>query len=316
MDLFPRVISGFTDRASGVQESRNIFVYVVQHVYQDIEEWYADKEPDEPEEVFAHQENEERDENRKFHIGRNDFRIEIVCFYRVDKRDHDDDSRHDGHSSVGKSDDQDRDRRKERSENRDKSENEYDQSERNDERESIPSMDEADNQKPYDRQHGIDERNDRLCFENESEALRDFSENHRVFPIEKGEIPALYFLEILGNALPVDNEDVTQDERDQEFGQQYSDVFDILEHVFHDLFDIVLIQEVVHRFFDSEIDMEPRFDLGDIPLDYRGNRGNLLPEPLSFFQQLWNETIEQEYNYENERDIDRSDYDIEGKELF
>lgn len=158
--------------------------------------------------MFGDEEDDERDEHRKFHIGRNDLGIEVVRFDRVDDGDHRHDHPYHRSSAVIVPDDEDGYRRKDESENGNESHDEYHDSERRNVGENVSAMDRADNQKSKRRKERVDEGDERLGFENESKSLADLGEDDRILVVEEGEISTLDGFEVSHDFCPVDNENV------------------------------------------------------------------------------------------------------------
>jgi hypothetical protein len=66
----------------------DVFIEIFGNVDKNIKEWHSDHEPNKTHKMFGHQKNQKGDKYWKFHVRRDNFRIEVVSFHRMNEYNH------------------------------------------------------------------------------------------------------------------------------------------------------------------------------------------------------------------------------------
>jgi len=294
---------GLRENLWGMADFGDEMIEIFEEIDEDVENRYSNQESDESEEILGDLVDKECEENGELHIRGNDSRIEIVRLNGVNKYKHGDNREDDVSSTIIIPDDENGNGREECPKNRHESEDEDDNPECDDIRECLTTMKKADGNERGDREEGIGESDECLCLEDESETLRNFTENNTVFFIDKRKIPFLYRLEIGGDFGPIDEEDITQDHGDQEFGEENPNIFDIFEGSTDDIFDGSRIENTTECLVDPEIDIDRIFEIGDRILHLIGDRRCIMDESFSLFEKMGDECIKQRHYDDDETHI-------------
>lgn len=220
----------------------------------DVEKWHSDKKSDEPHEMLREKQDEECDEYGKFHIGRDDFRIEVVCLDRMDDHRQYCDHRKHLRSSVIESDKSDGDRRDEESEHRNKPKYEHHDTDSRNERKCSAGMNVPYCKKSEGSKYRIGESNDGLSFENKSESFGYLLGEIGELLVDKGEIPFFYTIEILLDFLPINEKYITQNKGDEDLEQKDSGIFHVLKDTDERRFDISFIHNSLKKLIESKIE--------------------------------------------------------------
>lgn len=156
-------------------------------------DWYSDKESNDPKEMLRDCEDHEGDEYRKMNKRGDDFWIEIVGFEHMDETDHDYRAKYGRQSSVAIGDDDYRNAREDRPKNRNKPKNKHNECECDHKWERSTSVYETDNNQSECGHESIDECDDRLCSEYESESSTNLPSQNSWVIVEKSKIAIAHF---------------------------------------------------------------------------------------------------------------------------
>lgn len=261
--------------------------------------------------MLRKQENQKGNEYREFHIRRNDLWIEVVGFHRVDYDGHDGDHEEQVTPTIIESDKRDRYRGNQESEYRNESHYEYEDSNRGNEWKTVSAVDIPDDDESENREYRVNECNDRLRLENESESIGNlFREIGELF-VNKSKTAVFDAGEVTENLFPVNQEYEAEQERDHNLEEEYSRIFDVLEYAHEGAFDIRLTYHPIEKLVESEIETHLALQIVRRTTKLVRNLWRELDEPLGFLDQVRNETVEHRDNTRDENEVDNRNDDRE-----
>lgn len=271
--------------------------------------WHSDDESYESKDRLWNKEDKKRDKNRKVHIRRNDFWIEIVRFYGVDNNEHDHTGEHDnplisGYRSISISDDNNRDSGDEHSEYR------YKPKDKNDGRESkyigkwLSPMNKTNTYKTQSCQECIYEGDEHLCLHNTSKPLYDFFSNECVLVIEESETPSTHTVDETPYHIALHEKYIWEDESDKYLDDNPSDITELNENFCTEIFYALRIDDTTNWLCESEIYPEWNLCFFYHFIQTRSEKGCLFREIMDFTRHKGNNTDECEYDSRDKNNIE------------
>lgn len=236
-------------------------IEILENIEENIKNRNADKESYESKEMFWEEKNKKCDKYGKFHIGGDNFRIQIVRFNRMNKCNHSENGYNNIHPSIPISDDNYGKGREKSSQNRNKSKNKNNNSESNNIRKSFSSMEETNHKEADNSERRISKSDDHLSLKNKPKPFCNLSENDTVFLVKESKISFFHRLKVVGDFGAIDKKNIAENHSDEKFCEENSDIFDIFECSTNDIFQRTRIKNPIQSLIDTEIHIEGTLEI-------------------------------------------------------
>ncbi len=260
--------------------------------------------------MFWYGQDEEGNKDREVYIGRNYFRIEIVCLDGMDDGDHDKNPDYSPESCESIGDDDDRYSWDDRPEYRDESEYKNDEGEGDDIGKIPSAMHEADDDESDGSEYRVHECDDRLSTEYHPESCTDLACDDRVLFVEKCEIPITHLSQECFDLFSLDDENIGEDQSEEKFQEDESTARDIVQSKLSDRFEIRRTKYLFCCFLETEIDRGTLLDLRDEFLTADSDLWSSRDEFLDIETDFRNDIDKDKCHYRNKEDIENRDNDI------
>lgn len=174
-------------------------------------------------------------------------------------------------------------------------------------------MEKADDDESDRSEDSIDECDDRLRFEDESESDSDLLCYDSPLIVEEREITSLDLLEEERYLPTLDDEYIGEDERHQELGEDYAGIGDISECGLSECFEIGLVDEVPCKLIEPQIESSRILDTLDEILYLMSRIGCILQKRPNFKSDFRKDIREDEYHQSDKKNIQYRHHMIGGR---
>lgn len=260
--------------------------------------------------MLRDKEDDKRDKYGEVHVGRDDFRIEVVGFDGMDKRYHSDTGKHDRKSAISIAEDQDGHSRDKCPKNRDKSTDKDDEWDGKNKWKWFFSVKKTDRDKSYSRQDSIHESDKGLCLENKSKSRSDFLRDHSPLVVEKSEVPISYLGEEFFDPFSINDKKIREDKSDEKFRKEYPRICHVVKCIFPDRLQIIAINDIRCYGVETEVEIGAllyfRYEILSLGSDFWWVR----EEAIELSSDLREDVDEDKYQNPDKNNIEKCDHDV------